>query len=616
MRLVTFRSVNFSLITLTVLVATACGPSSRGDDSGDDDDSLGCSGNETRCSGSVYQTCQGGTFADTETCAPPDVCVVGSGCQQCDPDLVMFCSGDAVFQCNPDGSTGAMVEQCAFESCANGACVDACSAAAQNHSYIGCEYWPVDLDNAVEIVGEPSFLPCDLLQPGSVAATIPTCPAALLGNPSQCDYGNVCPGGAACTMKSVCILNAQKSPYAVVVANPDPTSIAIVTLANATGQSMTTQVAPGAVQALFPQQMGFADQSLEFSGIEPKAYKLSSDRPVVAYQFNPLDNVGVFSNDASLLIPASTYDTRYIALIYPTLTRRPNAHDYSGYITVVASSPGQTQVVVNATAGVRAGTNVAAFGPGSQTFTLNQFDTLNLESVGDGDLSGTTVDCAPKCGVFVGTEASGIGGVCCADHLEDQLFPASTWGKVYAVAKTEMRMGERDLIRIMAQKPNTTISFNPAPMTGTCGTLNVGQFCEVEIREDTEISGSEPILVGHYQVSVGGMGPMSGDPDIAFAVPTEQYRLDYSFLVPSQYANNYASLVAPVGAPVRLDGVDVSAMLDAFGSGAYGAVRLRVEAGQHQLECPMGCGVEVYGYDEAVSYLYAGGLDLEQIVVE
>jgi hypothetical protein len=31
------------------------------------------------------------------------------------------------------------------------------------------------------------------------------------------------------------------------------------------------------------------------------AYRVTSELPVVAYQFNPLENVSVFSNDASLL---------------------------------------------------------------------------------------------------------------------------------------------------------------------------------------------------------------------------------------------------------------------------------------------------------------------------
>ena len=44
-----------------------------------------------------------------------------------------------------------------------------------------------------------------------------------------------------------------------------------------------------------PQKVGFADGSLNYTGIEPKAYRLTSTHPVAAYQFNPLDNVGVFT---------------------------------------------------------------------------------------------------------------------------------------------------------------------------------------------------------------------------------------------------------------------------------------------------------------------------------
>ena len=44
---------------------------------------------------------------------------------------------------------------------ANPACaltVDRCDEARQTNSYIGCEYWPVDLDNAVEVAGLPLSL--------------------------------------------------------------------------------------------------------------------------------------------------------------------------------------------------------------------------------------------------------------------------------------------------------------------------------------------------------------------------------------------------------------------------------------------------------------------------
>jgi hypothetical protein len=578
------------------LALAACAPETRPGGDGDDDPngpdaSLACSGTETRCLGNTFQTCLDGMFVDSQVCSGTQTCNQFSGCEDCDP-----ASGG----CNVD--------------------IGNCQTAAQNKSYIGCEYWPVDLDNAVEILGGAIGGLCT--DPGAKAIMVPTCGGLLgLGPYSLCDYGNTCPDGSACTPRQVCALNAQNSPFAVVVSNPGAQT-AMVTLKAASGQTMTASVAPGAVASLFPQNMGLPDQSLDYSGIQRKAYRLTSDQPIVAYQFNPLDNVGVFSNDASLLIPATAYDTKYFALIWPTLVRRPNAADYSAYISVVASAPGQTQVTVNATAAVRAGAMVPAFGPGTQTFTLNQFDVLNLEGGPTGDLSGSSIECQPACGVFVGTEASGIGvdqgGNCCADHLEDQVFPASTWGKQFALARTKQRKGEPDLVRVLAQKPGTTVTFNP-PAQGNCPTLDAGKFCEVRILGDTEIKANEPILVGHYLMSIGtanDTGNPAGDPAISFGVPTEQFRKDYTFLVPAQYMENHVSLVAPADGTVMLDGQDVTGQLAAFGSNAFKGGRIQVQPGQHKLVCDKGCGLEVYGYDGAVSYLFAGGLDLEQIVVE
>jgi hypothetical protein len=73
--------------------------------------------------------------------------------------------------------------------------------------------------------------------------------------------------------------------------------------------------------------------------------------------------------------------------------------------------------------------------------------------------------------------------------------------------------------------------------------------------------------------------------------------------------------VTPAGSSVRLDGNDISGQLAPFGAGTYKAGRVTVAAGTHTLDCPGTCGVEVYGWSEAVSYMFAGGLDLEQIVI-
>jgi hypothetical protein len=575
-----------SLALLTILIsisiaATGCGPDPRADDGGDDapgDDTPPCTTGETRCAGSSYETCADGGWTTTETCTGDQVCVDGGGCQT----------------------------------------LDLCQQAAIARSYLGCEYWPVDLDNAVEVFGPDQGFGCSFWAPQAVLATYPVCESGG-ATAGLCDFGGACPAGYACTTMPVCVLDAQASAFAIVVSNPSTTSAVMVTLTNAAGATQQVSVGPSAVQALFPQQLGMPEASLDHSGIETKAYRLTSDLPIVAYQFNPLNNVGVFSNDASLLIPAHAYDVDYLAMTAKSLTRRPARNDYNGYITVVGVAPGTTSVTVTPSAAVRAGTGVAALPAGTpQTFSLAEFQTLNLEAVAEGDLSGSTVTCTQPCGVFVGHEATNLSPgapVCCADHLEEQLFPASTWGKLYAVARSKPRASPvPDMVRVMAQRPNTVVSFNP-PQAGCAGPIGRGQYCDVWITSDVEVSATEPIMVGHYLASNGGVDPDAGDPSLAFAVPTEQYRADYILLVPSEYNQSFMSMIAPAGGTVTIDGVDVTNQLAVFGSNQYKAGRVPTTAGQHHVVCTEGCGVEIYGWSDAVSYLVAGGLDLEQIVV-
>ncbi len=614
----------------------ACGPSS-GDDAdggpGDIDAGTGdpCTEGTTRCAGQTFQTCVDGFYENQQAC--PLVCDDALGCVACDPDLGNVCQGDDIHQCNGDGTIGSLVDTCPPGTCTGGHCVDLCAEAAASNSYIGCEYWPVDLHNAIEVLGEP-LLGCALYAESAQQATLDVCydaANALAPIAGLCDAGGDCSAAGAsyaCESHDVCILNAEQSPFAIVVSNPHDDAVT-VTLSNQGGTTQDISVAANSVHAIFPQDLGFADQSIPGTGIHTLAYKLTSPKPVVAYQFNPLNNVGVFSNDGSLLIPEHTYGTKYYAVTAPTLSRRPTTNDYNGYVTVVATADGKTTVDVTPSCDTLAGDGgVAALTAGStQQFNLNQWETLTLEAVADatagepgGDLTGTLIENTTDdktFSVFVGHEAVAMysgAAVCCADHLEDQAFPASTWGVVYAVARSQQRASEPDRIRVIAQRDGTTVTVNPAG-SDSCATLDAGDFCEFDISGDTEISANDehPIMVAHFLLSNGGE---SGDPAIAFAVPTEQYRNEYSLLVPEEYASNYFAIVAPTDGTVTLDSTDVTSQLANFGSGTYKGGRISVSAGAHTLSCPLGCGVEVMGYDEAVSYLFAGGLDLNQIVVE
>ncbi len=624
------------LLVLTI-VLVGCGPSHRNGDDSPDGMGPECMDGTHRCAATTYQVCTQGMWMTQEDC--PVTCVDGIGCAQCTPGMNV-CKDGNVFSCDASGNVGGMVEACTGANiCDGGQCVNACDSAAMNKSYTGCEYWATDLDNAVEVIGLQGSVNCSGT-PGVKNVNMQVCgnagDTAVAG---LCDPpNNACPSGYTCKAENVCILDAQHSPYAVVVSNPQSRAVN-VTVTAATGATFMQTIAAGQVVALMPQAapQSIPDQSVDGTGKEHKAYKVVSDLPIVAYQFNPLDNVNVFSNDASLLIPRTAWDSQYYVMSWPTTDRRtpaPGNHPYHGYLSIVAWED-NTMVEVTPTAAVRASATQTSIAAGTPTtFTLMAHDILTLEAAPPaGDLTGTkvvAVNGTQVFGVFGGHEAMGFGemtppnmtntlGPCCADHIEDMLFPTSTWGKTFAIVRSQNRgTNEPDVLRIIAQKPGTMVTFDPAP-TGTCPALSPGMFCQVKIAADTVVSSNEPILVGHYLESAiwqdpfFGMAVGEGDPSMAIAVPVEQFRKDYTILVPSQYTKNFMSISAPATGAVLVDGLPIQ--LAAFGGGMYRAARHVVNPGQHKISCPNGCGVLVYGYSNAVSYMFAGGLDLKKIVI-
>jgi len=114
-----------SHIALLVSLAVACSPERREDltDAGGDS----CTGNQTRCLGLTYQTCMGGTFQSTDTCAVS--CSPTLGCVECDPAAGNTCNGNDVVTCNPDGTYGTTVMSCgAGMMCQAGGCMNSCTA--------------------------------------------------------------------------------------------------------------------------------------------------------------------------------------------------------------------------------------------------------------------------------------------------------------------------------------------------------------------------------------------------------------------------------------------------------------------------------------------------------
>lgn len=590
------------------------------------------------CVGGDAYTCYNGRPTLSEVCGEDD-CFDGVGCRHCVAGLP-FCDGQNVRMCDSTGDSSTFVEQCAAElSCALGRCQDACTAAAEVRSNVGCDYMVVDLDN--EWNSTP-FTP----QPANAPAEEQF--AVVVANPSNVTV-------------QVDIWQSLGTPN-----NPVET------------QLMTRIVQPNGIERIDLPSRHVDNSNLEnFAGasyLSNRAYRIRTNHPVVAYQFNPI--VESASNDASLLIPVPALDVKYRVLgwgasnpVSTDLISDPSIPDRS-YVTIVGTRAGTR---VNVTLGgdiiggeIEGGGTIPAGESGQTlTFDIGPYDVINLESMhaevelmggdisalanaqGVGDLTGTVVESTHPVAVFSGSErssapyntpdlpqhagwAAGDGGgqggdSCCTEHLEEQVFPTTAWGKEFAITRSPVRGAdwrEPDLYRMIADRDGTVVTTNlPAPRNSF--SLAENEVVEFWAQDSFTLSANFPVSIEQVLVSQGYVDDwkpgQGGDPSMILFPPYEQYRNNYIFLCPETFATNFVVASVPRGVGIELDGMPVSeATCVAEDVGTvdgvmYEAWTCEVMGGSHTISADDEFGITVYGYHSVGSYGYAGGSDLEQI---
>jgi len=622
-----------------------------------------CIPNTFDCSANTLLRCTAdGTGYEVDTdCAAQSKFCIPTGCVTCQPGT-RLCQGTDIVQCNDKG-TGYLpnpVLRCDIskaEICHNLACINACKLARQNRSYVGCEYWAVDLDNAVVTSG-----------------------------------------------------SAASQQFAVVLSNPSALPAAVTVTINEANYGETAKVKTVTTRTIKPQAMellllparevdGSPAGKFNAGGgtaVTPNAYRIDSTAPIIAYQFNPLSNVGVFSNDASLLVPtqALTIDyanetgADYLVMGWPqtiATTSDPKTNfgtDLRAFLSVVGTRAG-TEVKISlttATIADKAG-KVAAQKKGDLlSFKLEPYEVLNLET-GDfaADFTGTRISTNKPVVVFSGSEASDVPDFldlttrkCCADHLEHQLFPLSTFGKVFIALTTPPRTAalyaagatitvkkqETEYFRVLSAGEFASVSTNLSDETSFI--VDYGKYKQLKVTQDFTLTASKPIALGQFVSSQGEVGiPSSlpgGDPSFILLPPVEQFRKDYLFLTPNKYAFDFIMVAAPQGAKITLDGRELKSGCDSTKGKKlcctksdvgkvlrpkekvethYDAYKCQlsfptIKPGQtppdnlaegeqndgvHRLVSNQPVGLVVYGFDAYVSYGYPGGTDLELINV-
>jgi hypothetical protein len=538
------------------------------------------------------------------------------GCQVCTPgELTCAPAGQAVLRCEGDGQTLVEAQRCDTargQRCAEGRCVVPCAWAAEGARSEGCSFVAVSTLNA------------------------------SLGRQEEGQ-------------------SPEQFPFAVTLANPWPVAAEVLFEGGGLPSPRRETVPPFAAHTVILPWV----QTLSEGGdptapasahVQRGAYLFQSSVPVAAYQFNPLGFTSLegcdqlrcrsFTNDASLLLPGAVLGRRYTVVSRPTVrvlqrgqTRWQRA---AGFVTIVAVEDG-TEVAVRLRASTLAGGGVRAGAPGDTlTRTLDRGDVLQVVSggatlcsrpepdtvrgdtfcqpVATEDLTGSVVTASAPVAVWAGHDCALVpyNRFAC-DHLEEQLWADESLGRRYIAPRTPHMADEPGVLRVVATRPNTTVTVEPARVRAPVTLAAAGDFVEFEHRESVAVTATEPVVVAQFLVGAGydasTLLNVRGDPAMALLPPVEQTRTRYRFVAAPGFPDSVAVAFAPVGERLRLDDrlVTVAPVDTVAGFAVY---HLRVTPGSHTLESAqrgIRFGLVVSGLAPSTSYAYPGGLDLVSI---
>lgn len=366
--------------------------------------------------------------------------------------------------------------------------------------------------------------------------------------------------------------------------------------------------------AIFP----LPDHHQQSSGVlDGGAYRISADRPIIAYQFSPLAATS-FTSDASMLYPATSLDT----LSY--VPHWGGGQGGRGYITVAASENG-TEIEVTPTTSTVGGADVPAGAAGVPfMIALDEGDIAEVmvNTVND-TLAGTRIESNHPIAVFSAHECANIpANVTACDHIEEQISGVRLWGENFVASRVPVRsagMPETSLWQIHASEDGTTITLSAdGEVTGlpdSPAELDAGETLEFYVGGsvanpgDFVINSDRPIAVMNYMCGADNPpGSSVGDPAMVQLSPAEQFLPRYVVLVPNEWETDVLVLTRPAGVDIELDGVEIddSEFLD-IDDGDYEVARVVVPDGIHTLEAAVGFSVVVVGYDSYDSYAYLGG---------
>jgi hypothetical protein len=506
-----------------------------------------------------------------------------------------------------------------------------CTEAAENRTYVGCEFWPTITANPVYV----EFLPAVVIaNAGDAAANV------TVTGPNGFSTTAMVPAKGLQTVNLEWVMPLKGPEFNRPGVTPETSN----------GRLVESTLAPAS------------------------AFKLTSDIPVTVWQFNPLSyeltDMVAASNDASLLLPTTAMTGDYRIFSYSSKNEGMAWGTVPGGAAITATSDvTEVRVQLGPNCGfedltgampglgtcVAAGSGVEAKNAGDvYTLTMNAGDVLQLVGAWssvwgqkNADISGSVVNADKPVQVVSFNAISMLPDefVANADHMEEIVLPAQVLGTKYVVAAPSSPNGAvtGHVVRIYGNVDGTQLTYTGTKPAGAPDVINAGEVVQipplsancstaadhcaitapfvVEAQAENAFAINSFMLGGkvqHPTCTNDAANPCRGDPSHTMMVAPEQFRKEYTFLAPADFVDSYADVIVPAGAELTLDGAVLSAPQEAIAGSEWAIVRAKLDpagGGVHTISTTddRGLGLQVAGFGNATSFYYPGGLNLKLI---
>lgn len=360
------------------------------------------------------------------------------------------------------------------------------------------------------------------------------------------------------------------------------------TMENLDGLAETFEIgADGAVRLEFDPQ----DVTVLTDGtVQRNALVINASGRVSALATNQLE----FTSDMTSVLDTEALGREYVALAYQQL-----GGSLPSQLSITAVEDG-TEVSFTSPE------ELSGFAAGeTHTVTLNAGESLGLEGF---DATGTVIEASADVAVFGGGQCVNIPtGVSACDHIVSQNVSTDNFASDFRMVQTPLAGADADLVRLVTATDDTEIFIDGVSQ----GTIDRGEFLEIDNVGNAAITSSNPVQLGQYMR--GGSGSRTlGDPAMTVVPGTDQWLDSYVFTIPSEdgeasFQENFLMVVIGEEAADTLllndelvgeDDYDERAVLDGFLHGT-----IEIEPGVGSVSADESFLAMIAGFDSFDSYL-------------